>query len=125
MHETSQSASPALAPGSLVLHAEARILREVEGWPGVHLETGNFGAIAVMVGARELGHLHGDWAAHFAFPRGVWLELMRAGRVRCHPVFPRQEGLAAREIETEEDVREIVALLRLNYERASASAPPS
>jgi hypothetical protein len=35
-------------------------------------------------------------------------------------VFPGKVGPAARRIETEEDVTDVIALLRLNYDRATS-----
>ena len=42
------------------------------------------------------------------------------GRIEDHPVFPGRPGLAARRIEDEADVRDVIALLRLNYDRVAA-----
>jgi hypothetical protein len=42
---------------------------------------------------------------------------MQRGRIGRHPVFPDAQGPAARRIESEEDVRDVIALLRLNYDR--------
>lgn len=39
------------------------------------------------------------------------------GRVGPHPVNRHSPKLAARSIETDEDVREVIALMRLNYDR--------
>jgi hypothetical protein len=69
------------------------------------------------VGRREIGHLHGDQAAHFFFPKDVWAELEQEGRIVHHPVFPGRAGPAARSIEDEDDVRDVIELLRLNYDR--------
>ena len=79
------------------------------------------GRAGLQTRPRELGHLHGDHAAHFSFPKDVWAELYAAGRVVHHPVFPGKEGPAARRIETEDDVRDVIALMRLNYDRATSS----
>ena len=75
-------------------------------------------AVAFTVGRREIGHLHGDYALHAGFPRAVWHELYEAGRIDYHPVFPGKPGYAARGIEDDDDVRDAIALLRLNYDRA-------
>ena len=72
---------------------------------------------AFRLGRREIGHLHGDRAAHFAFPRGVRAELQAQGRVGPHPAFPDSPGWAARAIEDAADVCDVIALLRLNYDR--------
>jgi Luciferase len=101
--------------------ASQRIVETVASWPGVRIGPGARGAsVAVFVGRRELGHLHGDHAAHFSFPKDVWGELHREGRIVPHPVFPGSRGPAARRIESDEDVREVIELLRLNYDRAVA-----
>jgi len=69
---------------------------------------------------REIGHLHGDSVAHFAFPKKVWVDLKEQGRIEDHRVFRGRPGLAARRIETESDVDDVIALLRLNYDRLLA-----
>ena len=57
-------------------------------------------------------------------PRTVWDELHAAGRITEHPVFPGKRGPAARRIETEADVADVVALMRLNYDRIAARVGP-
>jgi len=100
--------------------ASHRITEEVTSWPGVEAGTGRRGEFAFKVGRREIGHLHGDRVAHFGFPKGVWAELKEQGRIDFHPVFPGRSGYAARAIEDDADVRDVIALLRLNYDRAVA-----
>ena len=78
------------------------------------------GELAFRVGRREIGHLHGDRSAHFSFPKQVWAELFEQGRVGYHPVFPGKAGPAARRIESDADVHDVIALLRLNYDRVSS-----
>lgn len=97
-----------------------RITEEVTAWPGVQAGPGDRGEFAFRLGRRELGHLHGDRALHLGFPREVWTDLFEQGRIDYHPVFPGKPGFAARRIEREGDVREVIALLRLNYDRAVA-----
>jgi hypothetical protein len=97
-----------------------RITDEVTSWPGVEAGPGSRGEFAFTVGRRQLGHLHGDHAAHFSFPKQVWTELFEQGRVVHHPVFPGKQGPAARRIEDDADVRDVIALLRLNYDRVVA-----
>jgi luciferase-like monooxygenase len=98
------------------------ITDEVTSWPGVEAGPGRRGEFAFKVGRREIGHLHGDRSAHFSFPKPVWSELFAAGRVVHHPVFPDREGPAARRIESDADVDDVIALLRLNYDRVVARA---
>jgi hypothetical protein len=97
-----------------------RITDEVTSWPGVEAGHGRRGEFAFRLGRRELGHLHGDRAAHFSFPRDVWTELRAEGRIDFHPVFPGKVGPASRLIAGPEDEADVIALLRLNYERLVA-----
>ena len=100
--------------------ASERITAEVTSWPGVLAGPGRRGEFAFKVGPREVGHLHGDHAAHFFFPPAEWEELMRQGRIVPHPVFPERRGPAARRIEREAAVDEVIALMRRSYERIVA-----
>jgi hypothetical protein len=72
--------------------ASRQITEEVTSWPGVEAGPGRRGEFAFRVGRREIGHLHGDHAAHFSLPKDVWGELFRQGRIVHHPVFPGREG---------------------------------
>ena len=102
------------------MSASEIITQEVTSWPGVEAGPGRRGEFGFRVGRREIGHLHGDRSAHFGFPKAVWEELYAQGRVTYHPVFPDKKGWAARRIESDGDVRDVIALLRLNYDRAVA-----
>ena len=98
--------------------ASERIIEVVASWPGVSVGPGDRGAsIAFRVGRREIGHLHGNHAAHFSFHKDTWDQLRRQGRIVPHPVFPDARGPAARRIESDADVDDVIELLRLNYER--------
>jgi len=101
--------------------AGQQITEEVTSWPGVEAGPGRRGEFAFKVGRREIGHLHGDRAAHFSFPKTVWESLFEEGRVAEHPVFPGKRGPAARAIQNEDDVRDVIELMRLNYDRVVAS----
>jgi Family of unknown function (DUF5519) len=94
-----------------------RITEEVTSWPGVEAGPGSRGEFGFRLAHRELGHLHGDYAAHFSFPKQVWAELEAQGRITYHPVFPNRQGPASRAIRDESDERDVIALLRLNYDR--------
>jgi hypothetical protein len=94
-----------------------QITSEVTSWPGVSAGPGRRGEFAFTVGRKEIGHLHGDRVAHFGFPKQVWTELFEAGRIDYHPVFPGKPGFGARAIGDDEDVRDVIAMMRLNYER--------
>jgi hypothetical protein len=99
------------------LTASDQITREVTSWPGIEAGDGRRGEWAFKLGRREVGHLHGDHAAHFFFPKDVWHELHEAGRITEHPVFPGRIGPAARRIVGQADVDDVIALMRLNYDR--------
>jgi hypothetical protein len=101
--------------------ASQQITQEVTSWPGVEAGPGRRGEFAFKVGRREIGHLHGDRAAHFFFPKPVWADLFEQGRIVHHPVFPGRQGPAARRIDDESDVRDVIELMRLNYDRFTAS----
>jgi Family of unknown function (DUF5519)/Metallo-beta-lactamase superfamily len=100
--------------------ASEQITQEVTSWAGVEAGPGRRGEFAFRLGRREIGHLHGDRAAHFMFPKELGVSLKEQGRVVDHPVFPGKSGPAARRIETEADVRDVIELLRINYDRAAA-----
>jgi Family of unknown function (DUF5519) len=71
--------------------ASRQIIDEVGSWPGVEAGSG---------------------------PRG--LRLRTEGRVVDHPEFPGKSGFAARKIEDDADIRDVIELMRLNYERIRA-----
>ena len=97
--------------------ASERITEEVTSWPGVTAGPGSRGEFAFKLGHRELGHLHGDRAAHLFFPKDVWRALSAEGRIVPHPVFPDREGPAARAIRSDDDVDDVIAMMRGNYDR--------
>ncbi len=96
------------------------ITAEVTSWPGVEVGPGRFGAVQFRLGRRELGHLHGDRLADLPFPRRLRDELVAAGTVVPHRPLP-DSGWASRPIRSEEDVRAVIELLRMQYDRAVAA----
>ena len=100
--------------------ASEQITEVVTSWPGVEAGPGSRGEFGFRVGGHEIGHLHGDHAAHFGFPRDVGAELREQGRVGPHPVNPHSTKMAARRIENEGDVNDVIELMRLNYDRVVA-----
>ena len=97
-----------------------QITQVVTSWPGVEAGQGKRGEFAFRVGGQEIGHLHGEHAAHFSFPKELWHQLREEGRIEDHPVFPGRQGPAARRIEDADDIRDVIAMLRLNYDRVVA-----
>jgi hypothetical protein len=101
-------------------NASQRITAAVTAWPGVTAGYGDRSEFSFKVGRREIGHLHGDHVLHIGFPKQVWAQLYEQGRIDYHPVFPGRPGFAARKLATDDDVRDAIALIRLNYDRAVA-----
>jgi Family of unknown function (DUF5519) len=97
-----------------------KITAAVTSWPGVTTGYGARGEFAFKVGSREIGHLHGSSVAHFGFPKEVWAGLRKEGRIVPHPIFPDSPGLAARRIDNDTDVLDVIVLLRINYDRLVA-----
>jgi hypothetical protein len=97
-----------------------QITEVVGAWPDVVVDDGELGELAFKVGGHELGHLHGDHAAHFGIPPALGRELRAEGRVVDHPAFPGKAGVAAHRIDTEDDVRDVIELFRFNYDRTVA-----
>ncbi len=100
--------------------ASERITDEVTSWPGVQAGYGRRGEWSFRINHHEVGHLHGDHAAHFSFGKEVGTALREQGRVVDHPVFPGKNAMAARRIDTDDDVRDVIELMRLNYDRIVA-----
>jgi hypothetical protein len=78
---------------------------------------GERGELSLRLGRREIGHLHGERAAHFVFPKDVGAALREQGRVGPHPVAPHKAAWAARGIASEADLLDVIELMRLNYDR--------
>jgi len=98
--------------------AGERITEEVTSWPGVEAGPGSRGEFEFRLGRRALGHLHGDRTFHGGFPKEIWHELHEQGRIDYHPVFPGKPGYASRAIRSDADVDDVIAMIRLNYDRA-------
>jgi hypothetical protein len=73
--------------------ASERITEQVTTWPGVRAGPGRRGEFAFTVKGREIGHLRGERAAYFAFPKALWRELRAdAGSSRIAS-FPTAKAL--------------------------------
>lgn len=97
-----------------------QITDTVTAWAGVEAGYGKRGEWGFYVGRHEIGHLHGDGAAHFAFGTDLGTSLRERGMVVDHPVFPGKNAMAARAIRSQEDVDEVIELMRINYDRIVA-----
>jgi hypothetical protein len=97
------------------------IRREVTQWPGVTTgETGR-GGLQFLYGRVELGHLHGSRFADLPFPKVIHDALIAQGRASVHPPLPHS-GWVRRQMENPADAAAVIALFRLNYDRAAARA---
>ncbi|MDQ4144172.1 MAG: DUF5519 family protein [Actinomycetota bacterium] len=103
-----------------VIDAARRITEEVTSWPAVEAGNGPRGEFGFQVNARELGHLHGNVAAHFSFPKEIGLRLRDEGPVVDHPAFPGAPGPVARHIRDDEDILDVIAMMWINYDRIAA-----
>jgi hypothetical protein len=97
-----------------------QITETVTAWRGVEAGYGKRGEWGFRLNGHEVGHLHGDRAAHFAFGKELGTSLRERGKVVDHPVFPGKNAMAARGIHSQEDVDEVIELMRINYERIVA-----
>ncbi len=96
------------------------VIQEVSSWQGVSVHDHRMGGTEFRLGRRELGHLHAT-IADLPFPRRIRDELVTARRARPHHVLP-DSGWVTVPMRTGADVAGVIALFRLNYERAISSA---
>ena len=94
-----------------------RIEREVASWEGVTTHPHRFGGVEFRLDRRELGHLHGERWADLPFHRTVRDMLVETGRAQPHHVLPHT-GWVSKQIRDDDDVRDVIELFRLSYERA-------
>ncbi len=93
-----------------------RIANAVASWPDVTARAHAGGMIFFHVGAREIGHLHGDRMADLPFPVRIRERLVAEGRADIHYIHP-QSGWVTRYIRGESDVEPVIELFDLNYRR--------
>jgi RNA polymerase sigma factor (sigma-70 family) len=97
-----------------------RIITQALSWPGVYRETGQLGAVALRIGQRELGHLHGDAVADVPLAPTLQDQLVKDGVLQDHELG-RDSGWVTVPLESEEGVQKALGLLRVNYQRARAN----
>jgi deazaflavin-dependent oxidoreductase (nitroreductase family) len=102
--------------------AMAALQRDVAAWDGVRAEEGRFDSVVFRVGRREIGHVHRDGVADLPFPRSLREQVLDAGQAGPHRAGVA--GFVSAPVRRADQVAGVVALFRLNYERAVASAPP-
>ena len=97
--------------------AGKRIIDAVSAWKGVVAQPHRFGGTELVVGKREIGHIHGDGLVDIAFPKRVRDDLVSAGLAEPHHILP-ESGWVSFHIRRAENVDAAVALLHRSYELA-------
>ncbi|TLX88555.1 MAG: hypothetical protein E6L01_00130 [Thaumarchaeota archaeon] len=92
------------------------IQEELMKWDGVTSGIHRFGGLEFRIGNREMGHVHDDTLADLPFPMQIRNKLIEEGRASPHHTLP-QSGWVSKGINGEEDVRGVIELFRMQYER--------
>jgi hypothetical protein len=90
-----------------------RIEGEVASWDGVVAQPHRFGGVEILLGKRELGHIHPEGWADFPFTTRIREMLVETGRAT-----PHKFGVAGWVSRDLDDPDEVIELFRLSYERA-------
>ena len=101
----------------MIRGAQHKIDIVVSGWPGVASGAHRFGGTGWRLGKREIGHIHGDEFVDIPFPKRLRDELVAARQVEAHHVRP-DSGWVTLRLETDDDLKWAVVLLRHSYEFA-------
>ncbi|HEY2980777.1 MAG TPA: luciferase family protein [Anaerolineales bacterium] len=100
-----------------VVGASKRIIDTVLNWEMVEAHPHRFGGTELVVGRREIGHIHGDGLVDIPFPRKVRDEIVAAGEAQPHHVLP-ESGWVSFYLREEGDVERAIALLKRSYNLA-------
>ena len=98
--------------------ASETIKRAVLEWAGVECKPHRFGGLEFSLGAREIGHVHGDSLVDIPFPTAVRHEIVAAGEAEPHHILPRT-GWVSLYLREEADVGRAIALLERSYRIAT------
>ncbi|MCH7824530.1 MAG: DUF5519 family protein [Acidobacteria bacterium] len=101
----------------MIKGAQGKIDVVVSGWPGVTSGAHRFGGTEWRLGGREIGHIHGDELVDIRFPKRLRDELVAAHRAEAHHGRP-DSGWVTLRLETDDDLKWAVVLLRSSYEFA-------
>jgi hypothetical protein len=93
--------------------------REVMSWPGLSRHAHRFGGTEYRMGAREIGHIHGQSLVDVPLPRRIRDELVAGGLARPHHVLP-ESGWVSLPLKTMDAAANAVSLLRQSYDLARA-----
>ncbi len=86
-------------------------------WPHLEAHAHRFGGREYRIGAREIGHIHGDQLLDIPFPTKVRDEVLAAGLAQPHHLLP-ETGWISFYFREAADVERAIALLRRSYEIA-------
>ncbi|WP_123043309.1 luciferase family protein [Cohnella candidum] len=103
---------------------QERIRQQLSSWPGVTVQPHRFGGIEFLYRGREIGHLHGDSLVDLTLPKRQRDQALEEGRARPHHIYP-ESGWVSIYLESEKELDQALAFLRLNYERLAAKLPES
>ena len=99
--------------------ASAAIEKAVASWDGVTSHPHRFGGKEYRLGARELGHVHGDSLVDIPFPMRIRNQLISEGIVQKHHVMP-ESGWVSFYIRKGADIEKAIGLFRMSYDAAVA-----
>jgi hypothetical protein len=100
-----------------------KVKTELMSWHGVTSQPHRFGGTEFRVNGREMGHMHGGRFADLPFPMSIRNELVKEERALPHHVLPKS-GWVTFLINEEADIRSLINLFRMQYERLSGSRNP-
>ncbi|MFL5802307.1 MAG: luciferase family protein [Roseiflexaceae bacterium] len=103
--------------------ASAQIRAIVLEWPGVTAHPHRFGGVEYRLGARELGHIHGDHLVDIPFPTRVRDEVVAAGQAEPHHILPNS-GWVSLYLREAADIERAIDLLRRSFELAQRKWSP-
>jgi hypothetical protein len=104
--------------------ASAQIQAAVLEWPGVTMHPHRFGGVEYRLGARELGHVHGDHLVDIPFPTRVRDEIVAAGLAEPHHILP-DTGWVSLYLRVPGDAERAVELLRRSFDLARRKWSPA
>jgi hypothetical protein len=99
-----------------------RIVKAATTWEGVKTAPGRFGSVRLMLGRRELGHVHGDTVLDMPLPVAMKGRLIAEGRALPHRFTPERSGWVSVPLRDSDRVDDAIELLRERYEAARAKA---
>jgi Luciferase len=100
-----------------VRDASAQIQAALLEWPDVTTHPHCFGGVEYRLGARELGHVHGDHLVDIPFPTRVRDEVVATGLAEPHHILP-DSGWVSLYLRAPADVKRAIDLLRRSFELA-------